>query len=435
MAKLKLILEAAKLLKKYWPYLLIVLLMLVAIPLFIVTILFSGIGIVDSDDPAHLTLAAKYREIASEEGLQWQQLLAIDLAYHEMDEEQLDPDEIIKSFVYYVNKRVAVYNDAGEFVRYKTERKKKVRTYYAVMEHLNFTDEQREMAEMVMDAISEADLGSGGLGVSADVMAFEPLVRKYAIINGIEEHVALILALIQQESGGRSLDVMQSSESKGLPPNSITNPEESIEQGVKYFAQMIRRAEGDVNLALQAYNFGSGFIRYALNLGGYSKENAISFSEMMALRMGWDRYGDVDYVEHVLRYMTQTITDGEQIFVVDEVYQIMRNYLGMPYVWGGRNPSDGGFDCSGLMEYAFALIDINISGTAESQYNKTVAVSESDAQPGDLVFFKTTDKEISHVGMYIGNDKFINANNNGVEESSMSTWRELYPFKGFRRIQ
>ncbi|MBH0167634.1 lysozyme family protein, partial [Fictibacillus sp. 7GRE50] len=71
---------------------------------------------------------------------------------------------------------------------------------------------------------------------------------------------------------------------------------------MKYFADVMKQAKGDIHLALQSYNFGNGFIGYALERGGYSKEVAIDFSEMMAVKNGWSRYGDVHYVEHVLRY-------------------------------------------------------------------------------------------------------------------------------------
>ncbi|CAK6480981.1 hypothetical protein BFRIPA_00035 (plasmid) [Peribacillus frigoritolerans] len=64
------------------------------------------------------------------------------------------------------------------------------------------------------------------------------------------------------------MDVMQSSESIGLPPGAITDPEYSIQVGVKHFAEVMKQAKGDVNLALQSYNFGDGFIGYALERGG-----------------------------------------------------------------------------------------------------------------------------------------------------------------------
>ncbi|MDQ1005375.1 hypothetical protein QFZ28_005953 [Neobacillus niacini] len=141
---------------------------------------------------------------------------------------------------------------------------------------------------------------AGGMAqVSAEVIRYEPLIQKYAKENGMGEYVGLIMALIQ---GGRHLDVMQSSESIGLPPGTITDPEYSIQIGVKYFAEVMKQAKGDIYIALQAYNFGSGFIEYALDRGGYSKEVAIQFSSMMAAKTGWYRYGDVNYIEHVLRY-------------------------------------------------------------------------------------------------------------------------------------
>ncbi|MCM3569890.1 bifunctional lytic transglycosylase/C40 family peptidase [Neobacillus mesonae] len=284
--------------------------------------------------------------------------------------------------------------------------------------------------------------GVGGTAqVSAEVLRYEPLIRKYAEENGVEEYVGLIMALIQQESGGRHLDVMQSSESIGLPPGAITDPELSIKIGVKYFAEVMKKAKGDPKLALQSYNMGSGFIPFALEHGGYSKAVAVEFSEMMAAKMGWDSYGDVDYVANVMRYYNDKNDsvvvkgDGTQIFNVEEVHKIMKQYLGRPYVWGGRIPAAGGFDCSGLMEYAFRQVGIDMIGTAQAQYDKTKPIPEDQIKPGDLVFFSTYKPGPSHVGMYVGDGKFINSNDNGLEYSSVEEWKKQYPFLGFRRIQ
>jgi len=142
------------------------------------------------------------------------------------------------------------------------------------------------------------------------VRKWEPMVRKYARINGIEAYTELLLAFMMQESGGRYPDLMQSSESLGLGRN-VLRYEASIKQGVKYFANTLRKSKGDVKLALQSYNFGEGFIPWALTRGGYSMANAKAFSSMMAKKHGWRRYGDVNYVPHVLRYYegsTTTVT-------------------------------------------------------------------------------------------------------------------------------
>ncbi|MFB5197425.1 lysozyme family protein [Neobacillus sp. KR4-4] len=96
-------------------------------------------------------------------------------------------------------------------------------------------------------------------------------------------------------------------------------------------------------MALQSYNMGSGFIPFALEHGGYSKEVAIQFSQLMAAKNGWPRYGDVDYVEHVLRYYHSgdgkvvVVGDGTQRFDVEKVHNFMKKFLGQPYVWGGEN--------------------------------------------------------------------------------------------------
>lgn len=284
--------------------------------------------------------------------------------------------------------------------------------------------------------------GAGGTAqVTPQVLRYEPLVRKYAEKYGVEDYVGILLAKMMQESGGRLPDVMQSSESIGLPRNTISDPELSIDVGVRYFASVIKKANGDIKLGLQSYNFGTGFIDWANARGGYSKENVIAFSNMMAAKLGWDRYGDIHYVDHVLRYYKEenqsieVVGDGTQRFDVEQVHNIMKKYLGLPYVWGGRAPSAGGFDCSGLLEYAFAQIGINMYGTAASQYDKTVPIPDERVKPGDLVFFSTYKPGPSHVGMYVGNGQFINANSSGgTSYSSVEQWKSLYPFLGFRRI-
>lgn len=145
----------------------------------------------------------------------------------------------------------------------------------------------------------------GTADVSAEIERYRPLFEKYSNQYGVEEYTELLMAKGMQESGGRLPDVMQSSESLGLPRNSISSPEKSIDQGIKYFSQTLDKAGGDVELALQAYNFGDGFITYAEehNNGAYSKELAQQFSAEQERKLGWSNYGDDDYVDHVMRYL------------------------------------------------------------------------------------------------------------------------------------
>lgn len=117
-----------------------------------------------------------------------------------------------------------------------------------------------------------------------------------------------------QESGGRGTDPMQCSESPyntKFPhsPGSITEPEYSIEVGVRTFADCISQAGcsspqdlDKLKLAWQGYNYGNGYIGWALQRGGYTETNALQFSQQQAASHGWSSYGDPQYVPHVMRY-------------------------------------------------------------------------------------------------------------------------------------
>lgn len=173
---------------------------------------------------------------------------------------------------------------------------------------------------VVIMGVASMLLGSGGsrngyVTVSEEVEAYTPMIQLYATEHGIPEYVELIKAVMMQESGGQGTDPMQCSESGfntrySHAPNSITDPEYSIDVGVQSLAYVLGLAEVEspidlerISLALQGYNYGSGYITWALaNYGGYSELNAIEYSDMMAERMGWAGYGDKAYVSHVLRY-------------------------------------------------------------------------------------------------------------------------------------
>jgi peptidoglycan DL-endopeptidase CwlO len=111
------------------------------------------------------------------------------------------------------------------------------------------------------------------------------------------------------------------------------------------------------------------------------------------------------------------------------VVGIAMRYLGVPYVWGGSTPR--GFDCSGLVMYAYAQIGVSLPHSSYAQYNMGTPVSISQLQSGDLVFFAGA----SHVGIYIGGGQFIHAPHTGdvVKISSMSGWYSS-EFIGGRRI-
>lgn len=82
-------------------------------------------------------------------------------------------------------------------------------------------------------------------------------------------------------------------------------------------------------------------------------------------------------------------------------------YIGVPYVFGGTTP--WGFDCSGFTQYVFAEVGIHLPRTADSQFYGGKKISANNLRAGDLVFFETYEPGPSHVGIYIGNGKFIHA--------------------------
>lgn len=82
----------------------------------------------------------------------------------------------------------------------------------------------------------------------------------------------------------------------------------------------------------------------------------------------------------------------------------------MPYRFGGQAPS--GFDCSGLVHYSYLHAGKPVPRTTRQLWNHTDAVSRSDLQRGDLLFFEI-DGKMQHVGMYIGDDRFVHAPSSG----------------------
>ena len=185
------------------------------------------------------------------------------------------------------------------------------------------------------------------LPVSEEVKAYEPIIQKYAKEHGIPDYVLLIEAVMMQESGGRGTDPMQCSEcgfNTRYPhtPGSITDPEYSINVGIQNLADCLQIAQCEspldmdaVKLALQGYNYGQGYITWAMRkYGEYSKGNAIEFSLKTAEACGWSSYGDMDYVPHVLRYypLGQIFYDPDTTQLIVEVAASqIGNVGGEPY--------------------------------------------------------------------------------------------------------
>ena len=94
------------------------------------------------------------------------------------------------------------------------------------------------------------------------------------------------------------------------------------------------------------------------------------------------------------------------------------NVLGTPYRWGGSSPSKG-FDCSGLVKYAFNdVAHVNLPRTSSAMaQGHGVKVARGDLKPGDLLFFNIKSRRVNHVAIYLGNDRFIHAPRRGKNVS------------------
>ncbi|HYG62602.1 MAG TPA: C40 family peptidase [Thermoanaerobaculia bacterium] len=115
--------------------------------------------------------------------------------------------------------------------------------------------------------------------------------------------------------------------------------------------------------------------------------------------------------------------------------QMAMSFLGVPYRMGGS--SRKGIDCAGLVRAAYDGLGLTLPRTAAGQFQQGVEISLGELQPGDLIFFRDTYKRgISHVGIYIGEGKFVHAasTKRGVVVTSLSRPYYLSRFAGARRV-
>lgn len=298
------------------------------------------------------------------------------------------------------------------------------------------------------------DIVGGNKQLSPEVLKWQKEVEKYTKKYGIPQFTAYALAIMQVESGGKSPDLMQSSESAGLPVGTLKY-EASIEQGIKHLSNIYEIAkqygiENDIDGICQAYNFGTAYIHY---LGKNKKTHSIDIAEqyskdVVAKSLGNTSSKTYPYVNEVsIQYgKTYLYLNGGNFYYAalikqyvggsgtpanpSDFYEAMKNemekYIGWSYVWGGKSPQTG-FDCSGLTSYLYkTCAGITINSYTVDQYNASVPVSLKDAKAGDLIFFKGTYGSpdfVSHVGIYVNETTMFDSNDSGV---GYHNWQSAY---------
>jgi cell wall-associated NlpC family hydrolase len=141
----------------------------------------------------------------------------------------------------------------------------------------------------------------------------------------------------------------------------------------------------------------------------------------------WHYDHDPAYVTHVLaiaRTYAAAAAPSDAADAAAKAVAFARQQLGVPYLWGGDGPAEGGFDCSGLTRAAYATAGITIPRTADLQWHAGPAVPAGQAlQPGDLLFYGTPAKA-THVALFIGNNQVIHAPQPGELVQYATVWTD-----------
>jgi len=157
---------------------------------------------------------------------------------------------------------------------------------------------------------------------------------------------------------------------------------------------------------LDAYYFAHQSGLYKVRFGNYATRNS---AQKKAQRLAAEGIIDEYYIVSPDEYTVSRKYDYGINYLRNEIVSVAKSFIGMPYSWGGSSP-DEGFDCSGLTTAVYQLIGLNLPHSSKKQYRLGTPVKKGQLLKGDLVFFATSSaRKISHVGIYIGDNKFIHA--------------------------
>lgn len=197
----------------------------------------------------------------------------------------------------------------------------------------------------------------------------------------------------------------------------IWDPEDAIPSAAKYdcvVAHDTQNVPGDeTRNMLAGYNAGSDAVRRYGGIPPYKETQ--------------------DYVRIITSTAASFEMSANSSSAAEKVIAFASSKIGTPYVWGGNGGADGGFDCSGLTKAAFAAAGITLPRIANDQYDATPKVS--DPQKGDLVFFSQkkraagyqfNSRDIDHVGIYLGDGKFLDAPHTGANVRIEDMWWDTF---------
>ena len=182
--------------------------------------------------------------------------------------------------------------------------------------------------------------------------------------------------------------------------------------------------------------FRSGASMSASILGEYNSGKALTITGTSG---DWtavviDGQSGFVYSQYVAKGTITVTPSASGSDVGNQIASFALQYVGYPYVWAGSDPSVG-FDCSGLVYYTYKQFGYTLPRVANNQMSAGVHVEHGDLQPGDVLGFYSGSSYVGHVGIYIGDGKFVHASTSttGVIISELDGWYENRGYEA-RRI-
>jgi cell wall-associated NlpC family hydrolase len=300
---------------------------------------------------------------------------------------------------------------------------------------------------------------------------YDSMIQQAARDQGVDP--ALLKGLVQAESGfnntsvssvgAQGLTQLMPDTARGLGVTNSFDPLQNLEGGARFLAGALKRFGGNEQLALAAYNAGPAAVEryggippfaetqaYVPRVLGYAAQyRAEGFGQTPATSVpaatvpGTTTPSPLPAASALTGTTAVSSSDAATIAnaeataptpAAQHAIAVASQYLGTPYHFGGASPASG-FDCSGLAQYAYGQSGVGLPRVAADQFKVGQPVDRASLQPGDLVFFQDSTGYIHHVGMYLGDDKFIQAPHPGdvVKISSLDEPYYAGQFAGGRR--
>ncbi len=210
---------------------------------------------------------------------------------------------------------------------------------------------------------------------------------------------------------------------KVLPPMAYT-----IQIGA--FSQMsnaVRLTQKLQTQGVSAYHFLHDSGLYKVRFGNYaSKDSARRRAENLQARGIIESY----YIVRPNEYAAGQAQQNRAAAMRESIIKTARQYIGIPYKWGGESPQTG-FDCSGFAMVVYQLNGLELPRSSRLQWRAGRPLKKEQLSKGDLVFFATTGgKRVSHVGIYSGGGRFLHASGRGqkIKSAKLSNvyWKARY---------